>query len=61
MTKVKETDKLKEGLRIIAEEKHRLADIQMLLDAGLTVDRKDIKWLLEKAHEALQDKQHEIF
>lgn len=61
MTKVKETLRLQAGLCQLEAEKHRCAEIQGLLDNGLTVDRKDIKWLLDKVHEGLQDKQHEIF
>ena len=61
MTRVKETLQLKAGLRQIEVEKQRCAEIKMLLDTGLTVDRKDIKWLLDQVHAAIQDKQHEIF
>jgi len=61
MTKVKETLQLKAGLRQIEAEKQRCAEIKMLLDTGLTVDRKDIGWLLDQVHAAIQDKQHEIF
>ena len=61
MTKVKETNQLQTAMKQIVSEKRRCAEIQMLLDTGLTVDRKDIKWLLDQVHKAIQDKQHEIF